>query len=422
MVNESETSVFSKSNSDYILYLAVLLLVVINCIPICLALPEIIRKGMQIIAIFIFVIGLLLYKNKSIFFRYALLVIIHSLLIYAGWHEKKSFMTIIFNISACWGYYFYGYVSNKQKSLYPEKLTRIILFIFIISSITTIIGVQKYPLAVRELGRSEMSYSGLMGQDFIDLKKTYKMANIMSWSQVYGLVFIIPFFLALYKEFGKRRYLLFLFVCELCIVRSQVTFAILLSFLAIFLTFYFPRKNIKGYLSGFTLFIACSIVAINIKTIVYKFSVFFQEKGYHMISIKLYDLYLLTQGASQGDVSSRSALYHKSLQYFFENPILGAIGRGGTESISLSQHSDFLDMLGSCGFLFLLIFLFLLGKYLKNINKFSEYTSRYCKVLLFVFFVLFVFNPVWYSPQIYIGAFLLPQIYNQLSNKDVVKN
>ena len=412
--------VHTKIDSEYVLYVSILLLVILNCIPMSLALPEIIRKGMQVLSMMFFFAGVFFCKDKSIVFRYSLLVLIHSLLIYAGWHERKNFTTIVFNTSACWSYYFYGFIAKKYQSKYAERIMKIVLIVFFVSAITTIIGVQKYPLAVRELGRGDLSYSGLVGQDFIDLKTEYKMANIMSWSQVYGLVFVVPFFVALYKIVKKKRYLLCVLICELCIIRSQVTFAMLLSLLIIFFSYFSPPQNTNGYISWFAFFVVLVAAAMNISRIVYILSSFLEQNGYLMISRKLYNLYLLTQGVRQGDVSSRGALYMQSLKYFFDNPIMGALASGKISTFSLSQHSEFFDMVGCCGLIFLAIFIMLLGLYLKNIKRFRDYPKYYCIVLLVGFLSLFVFNPIWYSPQIFIGVFFLPQIYEQIyiKNKD----
>ena len=114
-----------------------------------------------------------------------------------------------------------------------------------ITSITTIIGLQRYPLAVRELGEKLGSGYASTGDDFIALKAVYRKMNIAGWNMAFGIVLMCPIFVRLFQVTKEKKYIVFLAISEVCVLFSQLTIGLILSVLGIFLALYRPSKKAK---------------------------------------------------------------------------------------------------------------------------------------------------------------------------------
>ena len=78
-----------------------------------------------------------------------------------------------------------------------------------------------------------MAYSGISGNDFTLMKWRYRLNNIAGWNQVYGMVYLVPAFIFAYIKSRKKIFIIGSIIVELCIIRSQLTFAVLLSIMLI---------------------------------------------------------------------------------------------------------------------------------------------------------------------------------------------
>ena len=218
------------SKTDFAFY-AIVLLIFLTFFPITMCLPSLIRYALQIFSIAMFFFGLIITRNYKLSFLYIMTSIVMLVRVYMIWQFKKSFASCAFSVFAAWAFAFYGLTLYKESK--TDKSRRLLLFLLILLSltaITTIIGIRKYPLVVRELGRGTTSYSGQQGTDFSLAKWEYRLANIAGWNQLYGMVFIVPVFLYAYFRSKKTIYLLGAAILEVCIILSQLTFAMLLSF------------------------------------------------------------------------------------------------------------------------------------------------------------------------------------------------
>ena len=410
-----------KISSDDLMYVAIVMLVFLTCFPITMCLPSSIRYALQIMAMLFFFLGLVMSRNAKRIFLFIIIVTVMLIRVYFTWQYRRSFTSCAFNVYASWAFAFYGfsiYKDNNNKERYKKLFT--LLFIMIsFTAVTTIIGIQRYPLVVRELGRSTKSYSGATGSDFSLMKWEYRLSNIAGWNQLYGMVFLLPVFLYAYTMTKKKLLLLGSALIEFCIIRSQLTFAVLLSIVLVLFSFIKPNKNKnKLALELFLLFLGI-IAVLNIDNIILLMVRLTSSRSMVMLSNKLYDLYLLLQGVNTGDALSRTSMYSLSIGLFKQHPLIGQALYGVDSPYMFSYHSDFLDMLGYYGLFGLALVVIGIVIYYRFI-KTTDAPKWLSFVLFLCFFAMYVFNPIWYSPQIFIGVFLMPAILSKVFNNQVV--
>lgn len=399
-----------KITSDNIMLFAIVLLVLLTCLPVTMCLPGIARNLLQIIAMASFFIGLAKSKDKSMLALFILIVAIMGLRVYEVWQYKSGLVSCVFNVYSGWAFAFYGFSLYKEND--KEKCKKIFLFLIILLSIvaiTTIIGIQKYPLAVRELGRKTASYSGLRGDDFSALKFEYRIMNIAGWNLLYGMVYVVPAVLYAFMKSKKKYLLISLFLIELCIVFSQLTFAVLLSIALIVMCVVRPSMQKHVFAFDAILVMIGIFAAINLDSIVLLMVTITGGMGMVMLSNKLNDLFLLLNGVNSGDALSRTEVYSKSLELFEKHPVFGQSIYGIPGPDMFSFHSDFFDMIAYYGLFGLLLTVIGIVIYYRFISKTNA--PKWLTFVLFMGFLgMYVFNPVWYSPQIFIGTFMMPAL------------
>lgn len=392
------------------------------CIPITMCLPSIIRQGMEILAFLLFFLGLVIYKDKTRILYYLFIVGFFIFYAYGVWQSKKGLASIAISILSGWEFCFFGLIlRNDDDAKRKNTLFNYILFIMVITSITTLIGIQRYPLVVRELGRS-VSYGGLSGSDFASLKREYQIQNISGWNHLYGITFFVPC-LSYYFSLTKKKFLLIcLAICELCIIRSQITFALLLSVFIIIFSVIKPSRS-RSKLFGLTIFLVISIIAALNFDVILLFAVnITNDIGFTMLTRKLRDLYLLMQGITGGDALARFSLYTQSIVIFNDSPLFGAFLSNDLRSMTFSFHSDFFDMLGFYGLFGLVIEIYMIIRYLIYVIK-TYVEDKWFSVVQFVAFVsLIIFNPIWHTPQVFIGVFMLPGMISSITKMNEEKS
>lgn len=400
-----------------LMHCAVVLLLFLTCLPVTMCLPGIIRNALQILAMLLFFFGLAFSHKHSMLLMFITVVAVMLLRVYFTWQYKQGFVSCAFNVYAGWAFAFYGFWiyrdNNSENGEKYRKLFVLIFWIAFLTAITTIIGIQKYPLVVRELGRGTSAYSGATGDEFSRMKWEYRISNIAGWNQLYGLVFLVPIFLHAFGKSRKKVLLVGVAIIEFCIIRSQLTFAVLLSAILIILSLLKPSKNKNRLAAQMILLLVGLIAALNLDSIILLLVNLASNKNMVMLSNKLYDLYLLMQGVNAGDSLSRTNLYMLSIERFREHPFLGQALYGVDSPYMFSYHSDFFDMLGYYGLFGLalvILGIFIFYHFIKTTNALRWMTF----VLFFGFLAMYVFNPIWYSPQISIGVFLMPAMLSQI--------
>lgn len=413
----------NKMSSKKILFISIVLLLILTCLPISLCLPGIIRKTLQALSVGLFVVGLLIQRDRIYILEYAVCAIFSFIYVYNVWGFTQSFSTCLFNVLAGLSFCFYGIYSIEMKEEnreYTSKVLNFLLVLFVLTAITTIIGLEKYPLAVRELGRSNSGYT-TSGDAFLALKFKYRMNNIASWSMIYGMVFLPSGLLMLYKKEKKARYLMFLLICELCIFKAQLTIGLILSLLGIVLTLYKPSRKAKDLFILITVIFGSLILFLFVVDIL-EFVISIIDKGnLSTLSNKLTGLLNLLRGTTSGDASARFERYERSLKIFMDNPVLGISIHGIKEEGIFGNHSDIFDILGYYGFFGILVMIGMGIRYFYYMAKNIKIGYWNIIAMFFVFIFLAILNPVWYSPQVFVCAMMLPMLA-MYAEKGYVKN
>lgn len=396
-----------------ILYWAIVILLILTCLPIAQILPETLRKLLQGFSMLMFTLGIILQGEKRLLLGFALCVLFYFTYVFNVFGADQGFVRCLFNVFADFAFVFYGLCliadEEQNSDLYAKRLVQLFFVLFVLTAITTIIGVQKYPLAVRELGRSGSGYGyGVYGDVFVALKRKYLSLNIASWSIAYGMVFVGPQFITLYRKTKQKRYIFALVVCEVCVVASQLTIGTILSLMALFLLLYTPSKRKKDVIVVLLLVIIALFLAIFSREIVLLMISIASKFGFSMAQNKLADLATLLSGTSAGDASDRFGLYGKGVKLFIQHPVLGQSIFGVTNSQMFGLHSDFFDLLGYYGLFGAFVIITLCISYFRFIK--TRLTDGIWNIfaMLVCFLVLLALNPVWYSPQVFAGALLLP--------------
>ena len=394
-----------------LIYWSIYIMVLIWCLPLTMVLPSIIRRGLQLLGFLLFIAGLLIYKKKIRLLQYILIVVFVTVFVYGVWQNKKTISSCAISVLSGWEFCCFGLILRSEKDpVRKKKLLLFVIAIMLITCVTTIIGIQRYPLVVRELGRSTRSYSGLTGDAFDLVKREYRLSNIAGWNQLYGIAFLIPCLVFLFKMTRKKTWLVCIAIGEICVIRSQLTFALLLSVSLIVFVLINPGRNRKKVIGLTILLFVGLVMAFNIDVLILSAVSLTRDVGFSMLSTKLYDLYLVTQGISGGDALARMNLYQQSLEIFRVHPAFGSFAFGNYAVQPFSQHSDFFDMMAFYGIFGIAIVIYMVFRYLSLLIR-KSWEDKWISFILFIGFLsMFVFNPIWYSPQIFICVFMMPEM------------
>lgn len=304
-----------------------------------------------------------------------------------------------------------------------KKLFWFFTAVYFITAITTLIGLMLYPLAARELGRGS-TYDG--SNEFATHVETYRRLNIASWSQVYGMVFILPVALLIWKNKRECFFFVFGLVLFVMLMASQLTFAVLLATILTIALVFLKGKSTKAFIITSVAIIIGLAVLINLDAVLSIIIEFTEAMKLDFLSTKLNDLkVLLVYKDAVGDANSRAELYQVSLSTFMGSPLYGLLLSGKATLKTIGYHSEFFDVLGSFGLVGLLVTTIAFCGYGYFVNKHGHEFRRELRFIFIGFVALFVFNPVFGSPQIFAGAFLYPLLasrYMQLERFSWLKN
>lgn len=399
-----------KISNKRIMYWGIEILLLLTILPVTQCFPRVFRWGLQVMSILFFLIGLSLERKKNYILGYIACVAFALMYVYNVWKFNQSIVTCIFNVMAGFAFAFYGIIAlsaENHNHIFFRKAVNTTVILFCLTAITTIIGLQKYPLAVRELGRVGSGYS-TSGQAFLDLKFKYKLMNIASWSMAYGMVFVVPWLMNRYKHTKKIKFLFGFLIILFCLLKAQLTIGIIVTALLIILSLYKPGTNNNDIIILSFIVILCFLSLIFRNELLALIISVLDNCGLGMLSIKLRDLSYLLQGSQIGDISARFERYSRSLKWFLEKPMFGFALTGVPEYGMFGNHSDFFDMIGYYGVFGCIILTVIVCRYYKRINRSSNIIKWEALVSAFGLLLIFILNPIWYSPQVFATAIMLP--------------
>ena len=411
-----------KINGQSMIAVAMGLLFFYLCLPFSMiVLNSILIRALFLFSVMLFVTGMLLLKRIRWLSVFGGLLLILVLYYEITWSAFAGSNTYVFYCIASLMFVFGG----MQLYLCEDKKVLLKLFIFIttvyfVTAITSIVGLQVYPLAARETARSSTYDTTL---DYSAYITTYRKMNIVSWSQTYGMVFVVPTALMLWKSKRKIRYIALVIAVIVMLVSTQITVAVLLAVVFAFSAFILGEKSAKRIIILLILGLLSVIVILRINTIL-TYAVEVSEKaGLDFLTTKVNDLrVLLVEGQAVGDAGERGELYQKSFNAFLKNPVLGTSINGRVSLGVIGYHSEFFDLLGTFGLAGVAVMIMSLGGYVLFLRKVEKEKRRSLLTILIGFMALFVFNPVFSSPQVFAGAFLYPLLACKCSEFEILND
>ena len=278
-----------------------------------------------------------------------------------------------------------GSRSFADKRFYHTYLKASVLLVAI-TSLTTIIGLEKYPMACRELASGSGAYD----------KATYLKANIGGYEFIYALVLFIPvlcWLISKSKGFHKIPYIVTLILCAICVYKSQFTIAFLCLIISLIVVWF--QFHPRWAAVTFVLFVI--MLLFGGFTVIGSFFRWLSEiVNEEYVADRLLQLSQFLSGEAVKTDTSTERLDHyiNQISAFISSPIIGHNMFSYDDSY-VSGHSFILDILGGGGIFVAFIFLracarlreIVLGVKRKDVNPYVRSTW----ILLTVISVL---NPV----------------------------
>ena len=287
------------------------------------------------------------------------------------------------------------------------KPLMVIVFGFIVVTIfTTIVGLQSYPDAARDLG------GGLAARGDFALIEFYRSIGIAGYDFFYGLAFVLPALLALVKLKTNKTNLrivrigLFLTIVliVLSILKAQFTTAFLFAVTGSVMAFWTDEK-IRPTLLKLTalLLVVVFFPKDLIGDLIYSFSRMLDEG---IIQRRLTDLsatLIYGLGEKKNHIDSRFARIPFLLDNFFRSPLVG-------KGISLGHNwlMDRLSMFGLAGVLPWGLLLWFLTKY--NLKLFFERTRIYYLIVIILWITMGLIKNMGHQLTMIFLFFIIPSL------------
>lgn len=320
--------------------------------------------------------------------------------------KRQELFPYIINSIITWIPCIIAVLCFSQISLVSQKkLLQVALVAMAITSITTILGLQIYPAASRELASAKE-----------ELRFLYMSMNIGGFDFIYALVLSIPIaFWMINQTRGliKLIHVVILSSFLYCIYLSDYTTALLISIIILILLIYYTYPHLRSILIivCIMLFImagsgALSSIFMWLSSIV--------ESNY--MSDRLLQIGLVLQGHSIENLNTETSnerllLMKNAWKGFCSSPLWGNNLISWNKNV-LSGHSMGLDILSSAGILGLVFFISLFYKVYKKIfnSRFKDLIFH-TRIVWIGFIILSILNPSTF-PIIYLVVFTYSSIIN----------
>lgn len=410
-----------KFNGEGMIATALYLLVFYLCLPFSMAIlnsPTIL--AIVIASTILFVMGMILLNKWNYLIVFVALFVFTVIYWWKTWSVQLDTLVYVYYCFVSLMFVFGGMVLYRSDDeVLLRHLFLYITIIFFVTSVTSILGLRIYPLAARELARGSTYDTSL---DFSVYKQLYRKMNIVSWSQAYGMLFALPAVQLIWYKRKKLFYLVMFIAIAIMLVESQITFAILLAIVmaaAVFLCQKSSKKILTSLLVIFFVVFFALVFMDNILSLAVDLA---DRAGFVFLTTKLNDLKtLLLYHSAVGDASARGMLYQKSINTFLSSPLTGlAINEKATLE-KIGFHSEFFDLLGTFGIIGLLVIITSFTAYYEFLKKEDKESRRELIIIYLGFMALFIFNPVFNSPQIFVGAFLYPLLAKRYCGMEDIK-
>ena len=242
---------------------------------------------------------------------------------------------------------FYSIWIRYRQLINLNSFLKIVLVFILIAAISSIIGLNKYPLAARQLA------GGLARDGDSSTIDFYKSIGISGYHFFYGLAFSMPAFVMVLKKhwsngFQRLLILLYIGITYYAIVKSQMTTALLFATLNLFFAA-MGLKNIRKslwlwlFVIGFILFIPNQFYADTVRLVS-------ETVPGETLQKRLFDLSKVIEFADQGLEGAGTHMERRAeripflLSQFYQSPLIG-----GGESTGHNFWLDRLSLFGIVG-------------------------------------------------------------------------
>lgn len=270
----------------------------------------------------------------------------------------------------------WSYLKVMRATRQMELLFKALIVFVVLTCLTTIYGLYKYPIAARELIGNQDQAQILM----------YLRMNIGSYSFQYLLVFLGPIMLSFYKATRKQYWLAIYALVTITVIYAQIVAAIMLFAVNSVLTPLLLYKGVtmRRYL---TVLAGASILFIFgkpvLSTLFNTLAVYSEYLGF--LSVKMKEMSMYFENDGNVDASTAINIYQYGLRYdesvaaFLKSPIIGGNPSGG--------HHFWIDNLAEHGILGTFPWVIVCWQFLRSARNYftmSEYILVFNSVIIFI--------------------------------------
>lgn len=311
--------------------------------------------------------------------------VLYSLLSYWFVYRDYDLVNKLINDVLLWVPAIYAYREvSKYEGYSRQRLLQVVSILLVITAVTTIMGLNVYPSASRQLA------SGMMLYD----TSVYTKMNIGGFDYIYGLICFVPIQMWLIKNtvrgikcFNIVIHLIFF----LTIMKSQYTTALILFIVfTILCGFSFSKKK-------FAVLGAASLLLVTSLRPVLIWLLSFVQRNFALDyagdRIQQLIQVLSMQTVSTQTSTTRIDYYFDTITGFFESPIWGH-SLFGFNRTQLQGHSTILDVLYNGGILYLFVFFWIIIFILRKSKITQKEMSPTFTQLFIAFIIVGTVNPL----------------------------
>ena len=399
-MNNSMFKLKIKINADSMINLSVLLFIFLYFLPITITLPGIIRKPLLIFGFAIFAFSV--FSKYQHYFLMWLIASLYAVVFYmCSWTAYLSFASYMFPAFISIEFFVLALMVLDGRFALSKSVINILIIVTLITAITSIVGLQKYPLAIRTLGQGATDENA-------PLQLIFRQNNIAGWGLIFAMAFMEGPLLYAYKKKKNWKLLIPFIVDGICVFLSQVAFAIILAIVEVFLILINgqSRKLIFRIIPIFVLAIIAWFQRGEILKYLMKWA---SEHGLTVFQLRAQNLYdLLLFKDTSGDAGARFELYSKSFSSMLKHPFGILLFSDGEKMDLLGYHSDFFDMLGSTGIIGVFAIIVVIRCLVSRNRRISDaYERRFMIIMSGLFGVMFFINPILSNPHIWLVTLLM---------------
>ena len=326
---------------------------------------------------------------------------------------------IIFWIPVIMSNMFLHYYDDSKK----RKLIIFFIICFILTTIPTMIELTKDQGAIRAL-----TYGGIdTVEDYARIKN-----NVGTFSYVYGLAILIPFFVYLFKENKNKKWLLLILVLSIItLIEASFTIGMIIAVIGCIILY---LNNNKHSVQKKLIIVLISVLLIVIfitylPNLLIYIGNNIENEYFQQRFLEIANFIDNPENSAEGDLAGRIELYTKSFKTFLEHPIIGVGGYYYIENNNpgIGYHSEILDNMARYGIfslVFVIAFFYYYRKYLLQISK-STKAKKIINTIIFSIIILAFINPCFNNEWISIIVFVLLPTYCSLEegkNEENSKN